>query len=67
MRFGAPRPTHGGRNPGLSTLPVVVYAFRALRPVTATLTAPIAPAWKRAKPAQRRGLRPYRSTAIVAR
>jgi hypothetical protein len=48
------------------TLPVVVYAFRALRPGTATLTAPIAPAWKRAKPARRRGLHPYRATVIVA-
>jgi hypothetical protein len=50
---------------GISTLPVVVYAFRALRPGTATLIAPVAPAWKRAKPALRRGLHPYRATVIV--
>ena len=50
----------------LSTLPVVVYAFRALTPGTATLTAPIAQAWKRVKPARRRGLHPYRATVIVA-
>ncbi len=48
------------------TLPVAVYAFRALRPGTATLTAPIAPAWKRAKPSRRRGLHPYRAAVIVA-
>jgi|GEM_PF-1609521 hypothetical protein len=48
------------------TLPVVVYAFRALTPGTATLTAPIAQAWKRVKPARRRGLHPYRATVIVA-
>jgi hypothetical protein len=51
---------------GVSTLPVVVYAFRALRPGMATLTAPIAPAWKRVKPSRRRGLHPYRATVIVA-
>ncbi len=51
---------------GASTLPVVVYAFRALTPGTATLTAPIAQAWKRVKPARRRGLHPYRATVIVA-
>jgi hypothetical protein len=51
---------------GVFTLPVVVYAFRALRPGTATLTAPITPAWKRVKPARRRGLHPYRATVIVA-
>jgi len=51
---------------GASTLPVVVYAFRTLTPGTATLTAPIAQAWKRAKPARRRGLHPYRATVIVA-
>jgi hypothetical protein len=48
------------------TLPVVVYAFRALAPGAATLTAPIARAWQRVKPARRRGLRPYRATVIVA-
>lgn len=51
---------------GASTLPVVVYAFRALTPGTTTLTAPIAQAWKRVKPARRRGLHPYRATVIVA-
>lgn len=51
---------------GASTLPIVVYAFRALTPDTATLTAPIAQAWKRVKPARRRGLHPYRVTVIVA-
>jgi hypothetical protein len=51
---------------GVSTLPIVVYAFRALTPGTATLTAPIAQAWKRVKPARRRGLRTYRATVIVA-
>jgi len=51
---------------GVSTLAIVVYAFRALTPGTATLTAPIAQAWKRVKPARRRGLRPYRATVIVA-
>lgn len=50
---------------GVSTLPVEVYAFRALRPGTATLTAPVAPAWKRTKPARHRGLHPYRATVIV--
>jgi hypothetical protein len=49
-----------------STLPVVVYAFRALTPGTATLTAPIAQAWEHVKPARRRGLHPYRATVIVA-
>jgi hypothetical protein len=49
-----------------STLPVVVYAFRALAPGTATLTAPIAQAWMRVKPARRRGLHPYRATVTVA-
>jgi hypothetical protein len=52
---------------GASTLPIVVYAFRALTPGTATLTAPIAQAWKRVKPARRRGLHPYHATVIVAR
>ena len=51
---------------GVSTLPIVVYAFRALTPGTATLTAPITQAWKRVKPARRRGLHPYRATVIVA-
>jgi hypothetical protein len=51
---------------GASTLPVVVYAFRALTPGTATLTAPIAQAWKHVKPARRRGLHPYRATVTVA-
>jgi hypothetical protein len=51
---------------GASTLPIVVYAFRALTPGTATLTAPIAQAWKRVEPIRRRGLRPYRATVIVA-
>ncbi|MFZ2114323.1 MAG: hypothetical protein WAU77_11430 [Solirubrobacteraceae bacterium] len=51
---------------GASTLPVVVYAFRALTPGTTALTAPIAQAWKRVKPARRRGLRLYRATVIVA-
>jgi hypothetical protein len=50
---------------GVSTLPIVVYAFRALTPGTAALTAPVAQAWKRVKPARRRGLRPYRATVIV--
>jgi hypothetical protein len=50
----------------VSTLPIVAYAFRALTPGTATLTAPIAQAWKRVEPARRRGLRPYRATVIVA-
>ncbi len=50
----------------VSTLPVVVYAFRALTPGTATLTAPIAQAWKHFEPARRRGLHPYRATVIVA-
>ncbi|HSZ69568.1 MAG TPA: hypothetical protein VK756_04335 [Solirubrobacteraceae bacterium] len=49
-----------------STLPVVLYAFRALTPGTATLTAPIAQAWKRVNPVRRRGLHPYRATVIVA-
>jgi hypothetical protein len=52
---------------GASTLPIVVYAFRALTPGTATLTAPIAQAWKHIKPARRRGLHPYHATVIVAR
>jgi hypothetical protein len=51
---------------GAYTLPVVVYAFRVLTPGTATLTAPIAQAWKRVKPARRRGLHPYRATVTVA-
>jgi hypothetical protein len=51
---------------GASTLPVGVYAFRALTPGTATLTAPIAQAWKHIKPARRRGLYPYRANVIVA-
>ena len=51
---------------GASTLPVVVYAFRALTPGTTTLTAPIAQAWKRVTAARRRGLHPYRATVIVA-
>jgi hypothetical protein len=51
---------------GFSTLPVVVYAFRALTPGAVTLTAPITQAWKRVKPARRRGLHPYRATVTVA-
>jgi hypothetical protein len=51
---------------GVSTLPIVVYAFRALTPGNATLTAPVAQAWERVEPARRRGLRPYRATVIVA-
>jgi hypothetical protein len=43
---------------GASTLSIVVYAFRALTPGTATLTAPIAQAWKHIKPARRRCLHP---------
>jgi hypothetical protein len=50
---------------GVSTLPVLLYAFRALTPGTATLTAPIAQPWERVKPARRRGLHPYRATVIV--
>jgi hypothetical protein len=50
----------------VSTLPIMVYAFRALHSGTATLTAPIATAWKRVKPARRRGLPPYRATVTVA-
>jgi hypothetical protein len=52
---------------GIYTLPVMVYAFRALTPGTTMLTAPIAQAWKRVKPARRRGLRPYRASVTVAR
>lgn len=52
---------------GVSTLPTVAYAFRALSPGTATLSAPVARAWKRVAPARRRGLHPYRATVIVAR
>jgi hypothetical protein len=52
---------------GAYSLPVVAYAFRALTPGTTTLTAPIAQAWKRVKPARRRGLHPYRATVIVHR
>ncbi len=52
---------------GIYTLPVMVYAFRALTPGTTTLTAPIAQAWKRVKPARRRGLHPYRASVTVAR
>ena len=51
---------------GAYTLPVVVYAFRALTPGTTTLTAPITQAWKRVKPARRRGLHPYHATVTVA-
>ena len=47
------------------TIPVVVYAFRTLRPGAATLEAPIATAWKRIEPARRRGLHPYRVTVIT--
>jgi hypothetical protein len=50
----------------ISTLPIAVYAFRALTPGTAILTAPITQSWKRVNPARRRGLRPYRATVIVA-
>jgi hypothetical protein len=53
------------RSREVSTLPLVVYAFRALRPGATTLTAPIARAWERAEPARRRGLRPYRATVLV--
>jgi hypothetical protein len=49
-----------------STLPIVGYAFRALNPGTATVTAPVAQAWTRVKPERRRGLRPYRATVVVA-
>jgi hypothetical protein len=50
---------------GVSTLPVVIYAFHALTPGAVTLTAPVAEAWKRVQPARRRGLHPYRATVIV--
>jgi hypothetical protein len=51
---------------GVYTLPVVVYAFRALTPGATTLTAPITQAWKSIKPARRRGLHSYHATVIVA-
>jgi hypothetical protein len=54
------------RSGRVSTLPIVTYAFRALTPGTATLTAPVAQAWERVKPVRRRGLRPYRATVLVA-
>jgi hypothetical protein len=53
-------------NRGINTLPVVVYAFRVIRPGTAVLEAPIATAWKRVEPARRRGLRHYRVKVIAA-
>ena len=53
-------------NTGIYTLPVVIYAFRVLRPGTVMLEAPIATAWKRIAPARRRGLRPYRVSVIAA-
>lgn len=54
-------------------LPYRAYRFRALRPGKVTLTAPIAPAWRRyaptlehVKPPYPRSLpRPYRATVIV--
>jgi hypothetical protein len=48
------------------SIPVVVYAFRTLRPGTATLEAPIATAWTRVEPARRRGLHPYRVSVTAA-
>ena len=51
---------------GISTLPIPVYAFHALTPGAAILTAPLTQSWKRVKPARRRGLHPYRATVIVA-
>ena len=51
-----------------TSLPVRVYSFRAVRPGTATLTAGVAPAWTRYKPARRRARRtvaPYQSTVTV--
>jgi hypothetical protein len=53
-------------NRGIYTLPVVVYAFRVLRPGTTVLEAPIATAWKRVSRARRRGLRRYRVRVIAA-
>jgi hypothetical protein len=53
-------------NRRLSTLPVALYAFRTLRPGTATLEAPIVAAWRRVSPARRRGLHRYRVRVIAA-
>lgn len=48
-----------------STLPLRINAFRALRSGTARITAPLSPAWRALKRAQRPGLRAYESTVHV--
>lgn len=62
-RILKPMPTCPQR--GISSLPVHISAFRAVRAGTARLTAPLAPSWRAAKSHVRRGLRAYRSIVVV--
>lgn len=43
----------------LTSLSVRISAFRVLRAGRASITAPLAPAWRALKPSRRRGLRAY--------
>jgi uncharacterized delta-60 repeat protein len=48
-----------------STLSLGISAFRALRAGTASITAPLAPAWRARKPSRRRGLRAYHAVVHI--
>ena len=47
------------------SLPVEAFAFRAVRPGVATVTAPLAAAWRTAEPPPDPVLRPYSRTITV--
>lgn len=49
----------------LSTLPLRLSAFRALRGGTVTITAPLAPAWRALTPSRRRGLHAYHAVVRI--
>lgn len=48
-----------------STLSLGISAFKALRAGTASITAPLAPAWRALKPSRRRGLRAYHAVVHI--
>ncbi len=49
----------------VSTLPVRVYGYRAVRAGTAQITAVLAPRWAALRASRRRGLRPFRAIVTV--
>jgi hypothetical protein len=50
---------------GETSLPVEIYALRALRPGVATIHIPLASAWRSARLPPKTGIRPYERTVIV--